>query len=96
MQSFSKKPVMISMVVSDCLLLWHGRDARMLCMASSDIPKPEINLHKIMKEISSGRGGRWDQKVAYEEGAWNEVSVRLEKKEIQEVCVGVLHTSIWR
>ena len=61
------------------------RDARVLCTASSDIPKPEINLHKVMEEISRGRGGRWDER-AKEEGDWKEVPVRLEKNEIQEVC----------
>ena len=57
----------------------------MLCTASSDAPTPEINLHKIMEEISSGRGGRWTQK-AVDTAVFNEVSVSLEKNEIREVC----------
>ena len=56
----------------------------MLCTATVDIPNPEINLHKVMGQISSGRGGRWNQK-AVDEADWKDTPVRLEKKEIRDV-----------
>ena len=62
----------------------HDRDAKTLCTLSSDSEKPEINLHQVMDEISKRRGARWDNNVK-EEGEWNTVLVRLEKKEVQEV-----------
>ena len=58
------------------------RDVKVLCTASSNIPKPEINLHKVMEEISRGRGWRWDVR----EKEWKEVQLCLKKNEIQEVC----------
>ena len=70
------------------------RDAKDLCMASSDISRPEINLHKVMEEIRAGRGGRWNES-AKEEGGWKEVPVSLDKEEIQQVC-WLFHRSVFR
>ena len=50
----------------------YNRDAKALYRASTDDPKPEINLHNVMEEINSGRGGRWDER-AKEKGEWKEV-----------------------
>ena len=61
-----------------------NRDAKMLCTATTDVPNPEINLHKVMAQISSGRGGRWNKK-AVEEADWKDTPVKLEKKEIRDV-----------
>lgn len=57
----------------------------MLCTVTSDIQKPEINLHNLMDEVNKERGARWDNN-ARNEGEWKTVPVRLEKKEVQEVC----------
>ena len=69
------------------------RDAKDLCMASSDISRPEINLHKVMEEMRAGRGGRWNER-AKEEGGWKEVPVSLDKEEIQQVC-WLFHRSVF-
>ena len=61
----------------------------MLCTASTDFPQPEINLHKVMKSITSGRGGRWDQR-AVENAEFKDILLKLEKKELQEVIIKLM------
>ena len=67
----------------------HDRDAKTLCTLSGDNEKPEINLHKVMDEISKRRGVRWDNNVK-EEGEWNTVLVRLEKRKFKRLVASTM------
>ena len=51
-------------------------------MFSCEDDKSEISLHKVMEDIRSGKGGRWDREA---EDSEKVVHVLLAKSEIQEV-----------
>lgn len=60
-------------------------EAKKLFTVCEDDTGPEIDLHQVMDEATSGQGGRWNEK-ARQEGEWKLVPQKLEKREVQDVC----------
>ena len=58
---------------------------------SDEVPKPEINLYKLMEEIRTGRGKLWIQKSEFF-GNCVVPSKLLDKMFIKEVCFLKSHT----
>lgn len=66
---------------------------KLFTVCEDDSEGPEIDLHKVIDEATSGQGGRWNEE-ARKEGEWKLVPQKLEKREVQDVCRGFLYIQI--
>ena len=57
-----------------------------MLLASED--KSKINMHKIMDEVSKGRGKKWEKR---DDGIYQKVSILLEKTENKEVSFKAIY-----